>query len=481
MLPDHEFHPLTVVDVVDETADTRSFVLEIPSELEATFAYAAGQYCTFRATIDGETVSRCYSMSSSPEIGERFTTAVKRVPGGRMSNWMNDTLAAGRHHRRDAPGRALRAPCDATRRSWRSRAAAASRRSSRSSRARWRLRNGPIALVYANRRRGRRHLRRRARAPPRGVRRPADRPPPPRFGTRLPRRRRLRGARRRQRARRLLHLRARPLHGHRRRAGSRRSASSAERRFIERFVVPAAEPRGGAGERHRVARDPDRSAQADVPVPGRGHDPGGRPACRPQPALLVRGGQLRHVHGPPRRGLGDHAREQRVGGRRGRRRLGPDVPVAPHERERSSSTTTRDPARRRAARRALRCARASAGAGGTPRCRRRTGSGSPTKRSGPSVGLDRRRPSRATVRARRRARHPGRRRHRRRSRAGGGGPPTLLPELPSAAQPSASSSSARFSNRACMVAKRGSSAHSARSISTHSRRQNSSWVTNSAR
>ena len=95
MLLDHEFHPLAVVDVVDETADTRSFVLEIPAELESTFAYAAGQYCTFRATIDGETVSRCYSMSSSPDVGERFTTAVKRVPGGRMSNWMNDALEPG--------------------------------------------------------------------------------------------------------------------------------------------------------------------------------------------------------------------------------------------------------------------------------------------------------------------------------------------------------------------------------------------------
>jgi 3-ketosteroid 9alpha-monooxygenase subunit B len=95
MLADHEFHALTVVDVVDETADTRSFTLEIPSALESTFAYAAGQYCTFRATIEGEPVARCYSMSSSPDVGERLTTAVKRVPGGRMSNWMNDTLHPG--------------------------------------------------------------------------------------------------------------------------------------------------------------------------------------------------------------------------------------------------------------------------------------------------------------------------------------------------------------------------------------------------
>jgi ferredoxin-NADP reductase len=34
-------------------------------------------------------------MSSSPDTDDRFATAVKRVPGGRMSNWMNDSLAPG--------------------------------------------------------------------------------------------------------------------------------------------------------------------------------------------------------------------------------------------------------------------------------------------------------------------------------------------------------------------------------------------------
>jgi ferredoxin-NADP reductase len=95
MLPDHEYHPLTIADVIAETADTRSFVLDVPAELEATFAYAAGQFCTFRAVIDGESVVRCYSMSSSPEAGEPLTTTVKRVPGGRMSNWMNEAIAPG--------------------------------------------------------------------------------------------------------------------------------------------------------------------------------------------------------------------------------------------------------------------------------------------------------------------------------------------------------------------------------------------------
>jgi 3-ketosteroid 9alpha-monooxygenase subunit B len=95
MRSDHEYHTLAVVDVVDETADTRSFVFQIPPALEPTFSYAAGQFCTFRATIGGESVVRSYSMSSSPDVADRFTVTVKRVPGGVMSNWMNDTLAAG--------------------------------------------------------------------------------------------------------------------------------------------------------------------------------------------------------------------------------------------------------------------------------------------------------------------------------------------------------------------------------------------------
>lgn len=95
MLPEHEYHALAVADIVDETVDTRSFVLEIPAQLERLFTYTAGQFCTFRATIAGESVVRSYSMSSSPDTGDRFATTVKRVPGGRMSNWMNDTLRVG--------------------------------------------------------------------------------------------------------------------------------------------------------------------------------------------------------------------------------------------------------------------------------------------------------------------------------------------------------------------------------------------------
>ena len=38
---------------------------------------------------------RCYSMSSSPAFDDELRVTVKRVPGGLVSNWMNDHVAAG--------------------------------------------------------------------------------------------------------------------------------------------------------------------------------------------------------------------------------------------------------------------------------------------------------------------------------------------------------------------------------------------------
>jgi len=92
---DHAFHPLRIARVVDETADARSFVLEVPAELEAAFAYRAGQFVTHRVSIDGQHLLRCYSMSSSPDVDDEFQVTVKRVPGGAVSNWMIDELHAG--------------------------------------------------------------------------------------------------------------------------------------------------------------------------------------------------------------------------------------------------------------------------------------------------------------------------------------------------------------------------------------------------
>jgi 3-ketosteroid 9alpha-monooxygenase subunit B len=91
--PDHGFHPLRVERVVEETHDTKSFVFDVPAELREAFAYDAGQFCTFRVRLGDEDLMRYYSMSSSPHTDGELTTTVKRVAGGRVSNWMLDEVA----------------------------------------------------------------------------------------------------------------------------------------------------------------------------------------------------------------------------------------------------------------------------------------------------------------------------------------------------------------------------------------------------
>jgi len=90
-----EFHALRVAEVIDETHDAKSFVLEIPAVQAAGFHARAGQFLTFRIPWDDFRIARCYSLSSSPELGEPPKVTVKRVAQGRMSNWMNDRLRRG--------------------------------------------------------------------------------------------------------------------------------------------------------------------------------------------------------------------------------------------------------------------------------------------------------------------------------------------------------------------------------------------------
>ena len=92
---DHGFHPLAVKRIVQETADTRSFVLDVPADLRAAFAYEPGQFCTFRVHLGEDELLRCYSMSTAPETDDDLAVTVKRVPGGLVSNWFHDHVAEG--------------------------------------------------------------------------------------------------------------------------------------------------------------------------------------------------------------------------------------------------------------------------------------------------------------------------------------------------------------------------------------------------
>lgn len=91
----HGFCTVRIGDIVEETPQARSFVLEVPEDRSDEFAYRAGQFLTVRIHLGGDEHLRCYSMSSAPATESGLKITVKRKPGGLVSNWMHDELGVG--------------------------------------------------------------------------------------------------------------------------------------------------------------------------------------------------------------------------------------------------------------------------------------------------------------------------------------------------------------------------------------------------
>ncbi|MBY4609068.1 2Fe-2S iron-sulfur cluster binding domain-containing protein [Rhizobium sp. 9T] len=92
---------LVCLDVQQETHDVKTFTFA--SRDGKRFAFKAGQYFLFDLEHNGEAESRCYSISSSPHRTNAFSVTVKRVPGGKISNWLHDTLVAGASVKANGP------------------------------------------------------------------------------------------------------------------------------------------------------------------------------------------------------------------------------------------------------------------------------------------------------------------------------------------------------------------------------------------
>lgn len=90
-----KFHKLKVSEVKNEIAEAVSVSFEVPAELKENYQYKPGQYTTLKLLIEGENVNRSYSFCSSPYAGEPLTIAVKRVAGGKGSNFINDNFKPG--------------------------------------------------------------------------------------------------------------------------------------------------------------------------------------------------------------------------------------------------------------------------------------------------------------------------------------------------------------------------------------------------
>ena len=93
-----QFHALTVAAVERLTDDAVAVTFAVPDELREDYAFAPGQHLTLRATINGEDVRQSYSICLSPSEATATGTvrvASARVAGGRMSNWLNDSVQPG--------------------------------------------------------------------------------------------------------------------------------------------------------------------------------------------------------------------------------------------------------------------------------------------------------------------------------------------------------------------------------------------------
>jgi 3-ketosteroid 9alpha-monooxygenase subunit B len=85
-----------VVEVVRETADAHSLVLEPEDPANFPLDYRPGQFLTVRVPSEREGgAARCYSLSSSPHCAERLKITVKRTVGGYGSNWLCDNAVEG--------------------------------------------------------------------------------------------------------------------------------------------------------------------------------------------------------------------------------------------------------------------------------------------------------------------------------------------------------------------------------------------------
>lgn len=92
------FHRLTVREVRPETSDSISVAFAVPDALREAYRFREGQFLTLRQVIDGEELRRSYSVCTGvPDYIERgeLRVGIKRVAGGRFSNWANDALTAG--------------------------------------------------------------------------------------------------------------------------------------------------------------------------------------------------------------------------------------------------------------------------------------------------------------------------------------------------------------------------------------------------
>ena len=109
-----QFYDLHVKDIYKETSDCSVVTFDVPEHLYSDFDFQQGQHLTLKATIDGQEARRSYSLCSSP-VEKAWKVAVKQIPGGLFSTFVNETLKKGDPMEVMAPSDKFGVPIDADR------------------------------------------------------------------------------------------------------------------------------------------------------------------------------------------------------------------------------------------------------------------------------------------------------------------------------------------------------------------------------
>ena len=83
---------------IQETHDTVTFCFKAPA-----LEYHSGQYISIQVNVSGIPTRRAYTLSSSPTRPENWTLTVKRVQGGKVSNYLHDNLKPGMQLQASSP------------------------------------------------------------------------------------------------------------------------------------------------------------------------------------------------------------------------------------------------------------------------------------------------------------------------------------------------------------------------------------------
>ncbi len=89
-----QYHSLGVIDKHSETERAVMLTFEVPPERRADYQFLAGQHVGLRANVNGEEMRRTYSICNAAGQNS-LSICVRRIPGGRFSNFLAATVRPG--------------------------------------------------------------------------------------------------------------------------------------------------------------------------------------------------------------------------------------------------------------------------------------------------------------------------------------------------------------------------------------------------